>query len=97
MPVLNTQEFDEIRKRFEKYDEQREFVIKKSRDVQKGAKQVGDDSTNQQTNWIRMFEYSSQSIYSLHRQEFDRATKLLSGCKAVIDELLPIVQASPGE
>jgi len=62
---LNKTEMDEIHKRYEAYDELREKLIKRCRDVQK---------------------YAKQSIFALHRSDYDRANTLISQCEGIINQ-----------
>eukprot|EP00301_Raphidiophrys_heterophryoidea_P020933 c5497_g1_i1.p1 GENE.c5497_g1_i1~~c5497_g1_i1.p1 ORF type:complete len:448 (-),score=111.38 c5497_g1_i1:74-1417(-) len=68
------EDFDAIRKRMELFDEQREKVIKRCRDVQKAAK---------------------QAIFALHRNDTNRATRLLESACQATNELLPTVTETP--
>ncbi|KDD75342.1 Translin family protein [Helicosporidium sp. ATCC 50920] len=57
-----------------RFDEQRETVIKQSRDIQKAAK---------------------HAIFSLHRNAFAEADSRIASAMKVVEELEPLVRASP--
>lgn len=64
--MINTKYFDGVKDKIESFDEQREILIKKTRDVIKLSKQI---------------------IYSVHRDEFEKAEELIKQIKSKLAEL----------